>query len=176
MHALDPPDHDTDEYGPSRSQRRREALAVLALAEQLVAMSPNQLSQVELPDDVRAEIAHVRELRAHGARKRQMAYLAKLMRRHDEEAFAPARAALGEDRELKRKEQAAMHRLESLREQLMDDADDSVLATLIDAHPGIDRQPLRSLIRRARSERDAGKPPRAYRELFRALRDIVDPS
>lgn len=170
------PDHDIREHGPSRSQQRRDALAVLALAEQLVALASGRLDRVELPGDVRAEIERVRGIRSHGARKRQLAYLAKLMRRHGEDAFAAARVALGEDREQRHREHAAMQRLESLREALLDDAGDGALESLIDEHPGIDRQHLRSLIRRARSERDAGKPPRAYRELFRTLRAIVDPS
>jgi len=170
---LDEHDNDPQDFGPSRSQRRRDALAVLGLAEQLVAMTPNRLQQIDLPDDVRAEVDHVRGIRAYGARKRQMAYLAKLMRRHDEDAFDAARAALGENREERRREHAAMQRLETLRERLLEDGDEA-LAGLIAEHPDIDSQHLRSLIRRAKAERAADKPPRLYRELFRALRDIVD--
>ncbi len=166
-------DDDTTEWGPSRSQRRRDALAVLSLAEQLVALTPNRLAQIELPDDVRAEIANVRGIRAYGARKRQMAYLAKLMRRHDEDAFAAAQAALGENREVRRQEHAAMQRLETLRERLLDGGDEA-LAELIAEYPDVDRQHLRSLIRRAQAERAADKPPRAYRDLFRALRELVE--
>ncbi len=44
---------------------------------------------------------------------------------------------------------------------------------LAGAHPGIDTQRLRALVRNTREERNAGRPPRAYRELFRALRDII---
>jgi ribosome-associated protein len=168
MHA-----HDVDaESVPSRSQQRRDALAVLALAEQLVAQPPAKLARVELPEDVRAEIANVRRISAHGARKRQMAYLAKLMRRHDDEAFAAARAALGEDRERQHRDNATLHRLESLRQSLLDDGDEA-LSALIAQHPDADRQRLRALIRQARSERDAGKPPTASRELFRLLRELV---
>ena len=39
------------------------------------------------------------------------------------------------------------------------------------AHPGADLQALRALLRNARKEAKEGKPPRAYRELFRFLRD-----
>jgi ribosome-associated protein len=168
---VDTSEHDEDEFGPSRSQRRREALAVLGLAEKLVALPPNRLDKIELPDDVRAEIANVRRMRAHGARKRQMAFLAKLMRRHDEAAFEPAQAELGENRAHRRQEHAALQRLETLRERLLDDEHgDDTLSDLISRHPDIDRQHLRSLIRQARSERQREKPPRASRELFRLLR------
>lgn len=164
-------DHETPEPGPSRSQQRRDALAILDLAEHLVGLTPNRLDQIELPDDVRAEIANVRRVKAHGARKRQMAFLAKLMRRHGEEAFESAHAALGDNRERRRQENAALQRLETLRERLLEEGDEA-LGELIATCPGVDRQRLRSLVRQARIEREANKAPRAYRELFRLLRDI----
>lgn len=161
-----------DDAHPSRSQQRRDALATLTLAEQLMALPVSKLARIDLPDDVLTEMAHVRKITAHGARKRELAYLAKLMRRHDDDAFDAARAELGEDRDRQRQEAAALHRLEALRERLLDDTDDGVLAELIERHPNIDRQHLRSLIRQARAERDADKPPRAYREMFRVLKAL----
>lgn len=160
-----------EDYGPTRTQQRREALVVLALATQLVEMQPTRLAKLELPEDVREEIANFRRMTSHIARKRQLAYLAKKMRRHENEAFDAVRAELGENREKQRQENAAMHRLEALREQLLGD-DESALSELINDHPKIDRQHLRSLIRLARSERDANKPPRAYREIFQLLKDL----
>lgn len=166
-------EHD-DDLLPSRSQQRRDALAVLALAEQLVGLSPNRLQKLDLPEDVCTEIANVQRIKAHGARKRQMAFLAKIMRRHGEEAFATARAILGENRDLQRQKNAALQRLEILRDRLIED--DDALADLIVQFPDIDRQHLRSLIRQARIERDTNKPPRAYRELFRLLKSLADSS
>jgi ribosome-associated protein len=165
----DDPDHD---YGPTRTQQRRDALAVLALATQLVELPPSRLAKLELPDDVRDEIAHTRRITAHIARKRQLAFLAKVMRRHESSAFDAVRAELGENRDKQRQETAAMHRLEALRERLLGD-DDGALSELIEQHPGVDRQHLRSLIRQARTERDGNKPPRAYREIFQLLKDLA---
>ena len=162
-----------DTEGPSRSQRRREALDTLALAEQLVALTPARTAVLALPEDVAEEIVHVRTVSARGARKRQMAYLAKLMRRHDDDAFATARAVLGNDRQRQREEAAAFQRVEALRERLLD-GDRDALTALIDKHPHIDRQHLNALLRQARSESKRGKPPRAARELFRLLRDLPE--
>lgn len=161
---------DEQEYGPSRTQQRREALAVLALANQLVELQPSRLAKLELPEEVREEIAAVRRISSHIARKRQLAFLAKKMRRFEDSVFDSVRAELGENRERQRQETAAMHRLEALRERLLDD--DEAAATLIADNPTIDRQHLRSLIRQARSERAANKPPRAYREIFQLLKDL----
>jgi ribosome-associated protein len=163
----DDPEHD---YGPTRTQQRRDALAVLAFATQLSEMPPSKLARAELPEDVLREIDNLRRITSHIARKRQLGFLAKVMRRHDDEAFEAARALLGENRDQQRKETAAMHRLEALREKLLESED--ALQELIDQHPEIDRQHLRSLIRQARTERDGNKPPRAYREMFQLLKQL----
>lgn len=169
-HYADDPEHD---YGPTRSQQRRDALAVLELAEQLVELAPTRLARLALPDEVREEIANVRRITSHGARKRQLAYLAKLMRNHDDDAFDAVRAALGENRDRQRQDAAALHRLEALRAQLVGDDGDAALTALIAAHPGLDRQHLRALIRQARVEQAMpGKPPRATRELFQILKAL----
>lgn len=161
---------DEQDYGPSRTQQRREALAVLALATQLVELPASRLAKLDLPEDVLDEIANVRRISSHIARKRQLAFLAKKMRRHDEAVFDSVRAELGENRDRQRQETAAMHRLEALREKLLED--DEATAALIAEHPSVDRQHLRSLIRQARSERAASKPPRAYREIFQLLKEL----
>lgn len=166
---------DDTEYGPSRTQQRRDALAVLAFATQLVEMQPAKLARIDLPDDVRNEIANVRRITAHIARKRQLGFLAKVMRRYDDEAFAAARAALGVNREKLRQETAAMHRMEALRDRLIaEESSDDTLAELIARQPDLDRQHLRSLIRQARAEKATpNKPPRAYREIFQLLKELV---
>jgi len=166
---------DDADYGPSRTQQRRDALAVLALASQLVELPPSRLAKLELPDDVRREVEATRKVTAHIAHKRQLAFLAKVMRRHDDEAFAAVRAALGENREKQRQETAAMHRLEALRERLLGEDGDEAISVLIEQHPGVDRQHLRALIRQARVEQATpNKPPRAFRELFQLLKSLSE--
>lgn len=163
----DNPDHD---YGPTRTQQRRDALAVLAFATQLSEMPPSKLARAELPEDVLREIDSLRRITSNIARKRQLAFLAKVMRRYEDDAFETARALLGENREKQRQETAAMHRLEALRDRLLED--ENALQEVIDQYPSIDRQHVRSLIRQARIERDGNKPPRAYREIFQLLKQV----
>lgn len=167
----DDTEHEDDEGRPSRSQRRREALATLSLADQLVSLSAARLEKMGLPDDVRAEVDNVRRITSHGARKRQLAYLAKLMRRHDDGAFEAAHAELGENRDHQRREAAALHRLEALRQRLLDEGD-VVMEELLQQHPDLDRQRLRSLVRQAHSELKRDKPPHASREILRFLREL----
>jgi ribosome-associated protein len=157
---------------PSRSASRREALDVLAFAKRLSELPPARLDKLDLPEDVREELAEVQRTSSHIAHKRQLAHLAKLMRAHDQEEFATARAALAHDRAAGAREVAALHRIEALREGLLGEDGDTALTAFIAANPGIDHQRLRALIRQSRRERGAGKPPRAQRELFRLLRDV----
>jgi ribosome-associated protein len=164
----DQPDHD---YGPTRTQQRKDALAVLALANQLMELPPSKLAKLDLPEDVQREIANTRRITAHIARKRQLAFLAKVMRRHDVAIFEGVRAALGENRDLQRQETAAMHRLEAMRDRLLADPDNT-MGEVIELYPSVDRQHLRSLVRQAKSEKDGNKPPRAYREIYQLLKEL----
>lgn len=166
-------DAETGEFlAPSRSEQRRAALDVLALAERLTALSDAQLAKLPVPEALRQPIAETRRITAHGARKRQLAFLAKLMRREDDEALDAVRDALDAGGEAARQDTARLHRVEHWRERLLADGD-AALAELVDAHPQADRQKLRQLVRNAGEERRRNKPPRAFRELFRELRELL---
>jgi len=167
-------DDSTFEYtGPSRSQMRREALDVLKLAQTLVGLSDAQLSHVPLDDDLLAEVRRARAVTQQIARKRQIAYLAKQLRRLDDEELEPIRAKLDNDRQQSRLEAASLHHAEQWRERLIAEGDEA-LTELLDAHPTADRQHLRQLARQAKIERERNSPPHAQRELFRILRLVLE--
>jgi ribosome-associated protein len=167
-------DDDTGEFlGPSRSAQRRAALDVLELAEQLVGMTVAQLERLPIADELMPHIRDTQRIGSYGARKRQIAFLAKQMRRQDDDALEAIRDALGKDGEAARKEAAAMHRIEALRDTLLGEEGDAAMTDLLDAHPEADRQKLRQLVRNTHEERKRNKPPRAYRDLFRELRELT---
>lgn len=166
-------DDDSGEFlGPSRSQQRRDALDVLALAEKLATLSDAQLGRLPIPDDLLPHIVETRRITAHVARKRQTAFLAKQMRREEDEALDAIRDALDAGGEAAKRETARMHRAETLRERLLDGGD-AALGELLDEYPNADRQQLRQLVRNALDERAKNKPPRAFRELYRALHTLL---
>jgi len=166
-------DEDTGEFfSPSRSQNRREALEVLALAEKLVALTEAQLAKLPVPEALLPHIRETKRITAHVAHKRQLAFLAKQMRREDEDALETLRDAMDENGEAARREVAAMHRVEQWRERLLDNGD-AALAELLDEYPQADRQRLRQLVRNTLEERKRNKPPHSFRELYRELRAVV---
>lgn len=165
-------DEESGEYlGPSRKQNRREALEVLALAEALVGLPDGRLAKLPVPDSLMPHIADTRRITSHIARKRQMAFLAKQMRREDEATLEALRDALDAGGEAARIDTARLHRAEHWRLRLLDEGD-TALAALLDEYPNADRQKLRQLVRNALAERAKNKPPAAFRELFRELRDV----
>jgi len=166
-------DDETGDYrGPSRTQQRQAALDVLALSHQLAALSQGQLDKLPIPDDLRLHIADTQRITSPIARKRQMAFLAKQMRREDDETLNAIRDALDAGGEASRRETATLHRVEAWRERLLADGDDA-LAELLTEYPAADRQRLRQLLRNAGEERAKNKPPHSYRELFRELRELL---
>ena len=174
MSRRDPPhDLQDDERPPSRSQQRREALEIFELAEALAVLSDAQLMRVPLADEVRDEVVRTRAITSHIARKRATQFLAKQLRKLDESELEPIRAALEHDRSKAHHEAAVLHRLETWRARLIEEGD-AALDALLALHPSADRQHLRRLARNARAERDAEKPLHAYRELFRALRELFE--
>lgn len=166
-------DQDTGEFlGESRSQNRREALEILALGEQLVDLTPAQLARLPIPEGLLEHIEYSKRITSHGARKRQLAFLAKQMRREEDETLDAIRNALDANSETSRREVAIMHRMERWRERLLAEGD-VALAELLDEHPEADRQELRTLVRNALAEKAKNKPPRAYREIYQVLRNLM---
>ena len=165
---------DTGEFfSPSRSEQRRAALDVLELGAQLVALSAAQLARLPVPDDLLPHIRESQRITAHIAHKRQLAFLAKQMRKLDEAVLTAIRDAMSTDSASARREVAAMHRAEALRDSLIGEVGDAGLTALLAEFPNADRQKLRQLLRNAREEKAKNKPPRAYRELYRDLRELL---
>ena len=166
-------DEETGEFlGDSRSQQRRDALEILNLGQQLVALTDAQLAKLPVPESLLPHIRESRRITSHIAHKRQLAFLAKQMRREDDEVLDAIRDALDEKGDAARREVAAMHRVEAWRDRLLAEGD-AALAELIGQYPDADRQALRQLVRNTLEERKRNKPPRAFRELFRQLRAMM---
>ena len=158
---------DEEDFGPSKSELKRASKALQDLGAELVEPGKERLAKVPIDEDLRDAVKDYQRFTAHEARRRQLQYIGKLMRNVDPE---PIRAALDAFKGVSAVETAKMHRLENLRTQLLED--EKVLHTIAETYPGADLQQLRVLRRNALKEKEQNKPPRAYRELFRVLREI----
>ncbi len=160
-------EYDQDEDFVSKSQLKREMEAMQAVGERLIELRPEQLQQLDLPEKLLEAVALAKRITAHGAIRRQKQYIGKLMRTVD---IAPIEAKFAEWERGNRAQTAKLHQLEKWRERLI--ADDQALGELLKAQPELDMQHIRALVRNARKEQAAGKPPKSSRELFKVLREV----
>ena len=150
----------------SKTRRKQEMHDLQALGAELVGLSAAHLERMVLPAELAQAVRAARRIASHEARRRQEQYIGKLMRGIDAE---PIRAQLAAAQGGSAQERARHQRLEHWRARLLED--DGALTEFFQAHPASDLQQLRALIRNARREQAAARPPRAYRELFRVLRE-----
>jgi ribosome-associated protein len=154
---------------PSKTRRKHAMHALQALGEELVALDPKRLAQLELPERLVDAIGVARGVHAHEGRRRQLQYVGKLMRTIDAE---PIQAALARWSSGVPPDQALFAAAERWRDLVL--ADDSALDRFVAEHPHADRAALASLVREARIERTRAGPPHRYRELFRTLKTAID--
>ena len=152
----------------SKSQRRRDALELKSLARNLIAMNASRLARVPLEEPLRAAIDEARRIRSNVARKRQLQFVAKLLRRSDPEPILLALEALEVDA---RQLTSRQHRAEAWRDRLIESGDAAV-GELVQERHDADVQAIRQYIRQARTEASRDKPPAASRALFRLLREM----
>ena len=153
----------------SKSQLKRESLALQAMGEELVGLPAAKLAKIPMPEELADAVALARKIKARGGLKRQLQYIGKVMRSIDAE---PIEQALNELKNAAGKEAAKFHRLEQWRDRLVEEGD-TVLGELLEEFPHADRQHLRQLIRNAQQEAAKNKPPKSSREIFRYLRDLA---
>ena len=153
---------------PSKTQRKRQSHALQSLGEQLVALPADKLAAVPLTESLRDAVAMAQRTRSHEGRRRQLQYVGKLMRDVDADAIVQA---LASDSEHHRGVVTAMHSAERWRDGLIDAS--LTLTDFIDRYPGGAAAPLAALVSSARRERQAQKPPRHSRMLYRELHQII---
>jgi ribosome-associated protein len=151
----------------SKSQRKREAHDLLDLAKNLVSMSETRLKKLPMDQDLREEVEFARSIRAHGARKRQLMTVGKMLRKRDNEQLLDAVNNVN----LKNKQvNARFHHIEAWRDRLIEGSDRE-LSELLEQTSNDNAQTLRQLIRNAKKEVRLEKPAAASRKLFKLLRD-----
>ncbi|WP_410170657.1 ribosome biogenesis factor YjgA [Cupriavidus nantongensis] len=161
-----------DDEPKSKSQRKRDMTALQDLGAELEALAKDRLARVPMPEALADAIHQARRITSHEGKRRQMQYVGKIMRGLEDEEVEVIRQALEGFKGTSKAETARMHLIERWRELLL--ADDAALTRFLGEHPGIDVQALRNTIRNARKEKELGKPPRYFRELFQAIKTALD--
>ena len=160
-----------EEVQPSRTKRKHDDQALQDLGEELVAVGEDKLAELGLPERLRDAVMQARAISKFGALRRQMQYIGRLMR--EEGDSETIRARLDAWKGVSVEQTARLHLIERWRIRLLND--EKALEELIIEYPGADIQQLRTLMRNAKREAEASKPPKSFRELFHVLRETLNP-
>ena len=167
-----------------RTDLKKESDALQDLGEQLLGLRPKLLERLQLPEKLTDALAEHKRLTNFEAKRRQMQFIGKLMRKLEESQVEAAKAALEEQRTGVSLEQTHILVAEQWRDRLIDS--DDHLGIWLDQFPATDVQQLRTLMRQVRKDEATAKqkaidaqargqilPPakkgNAYRELFKLV-------
>ena len=171
-------------WDSTRTDLKKESDALQDLGEQLLGLRPKLLERLQLPEKLTDALAEHKRLTNFEAKRRQMQFIGKLMRKLEESQVEAAKAALEEQRTGVSREQTHILVAEQWRDRLI--VSDDHLGVWLDQFPATDVQQLRTLMRQVRKD-DAtaiakakeaeakghilppAKKGKAYRELFQLL-------
>ena len=171
-------------WDATRTDLKKESDALQDLGEALLGLRPKLLERLQLPEKLADALAEQKRLTNFEAKRRQMQFIGKLMRKLDESQVEAAKAALEEQRTGVSREQTHILVAEQWRDRLI--VSDDHLGVWLDQFPATDVQQLRTLMRQVRKD-DAtaiakakeaeakghilppAKKGKAYRELFQLL-------
>lgn len=161
----------------SKSDLKRASDELQDLGGELLTLRPGLFKPLDLPESLKDALAEAKRLTNFEAKRRQMQYVGKLMRKLDEEQVNAIRLALQVQKDGSAAETAALHVAEDWRNRLISaETGDAALTEWMAQHPNTDGQQLRALIRQAR--KDAANVAqnsnnRAFREIFQLIKSAL---
>ncbi|MDB1122883.1 ribosome biogenesis factor YjgA [Vibrio algarum] len=151
----------------SKTEMKNDMEELQKIGVDLVGLKASVLEKFPLPDTLRIAITDAQRFK-NEAKRRQLQYIGKLMRTIEVE---PIQAALDKFHNKHSQATAELHKLEQLRDKLIEQGD-VVLNEILETYPDADRQRMRQLYLQANREKKANKPPKAYREIFQILKEL----
>ena len=154
----------------SKSQKKRDMLALQDIGEELVGLSSETINKLTLPDELRTAVVDAKRIpkSKYGGMKRQMQYIGRLMREVDS---APIVEQLNSLKAPNKKETALHHLAERWRERLL--SDETALGAFANEFPEADRAMLDKYIHGAKDDKAKNRPPKNYRLLYSQIHSLV---
>jgi ribosome-associated protein len=157
---------DSEQNSISKSQKKRDMLALQAVGEELFELTAEALRKLSLPEELLEAVLEAKRIPVskHGGIKRQLQYIGRLMREID---AAPIIAQLQAANAPNQKQTALHHLAERWRDRMMSDA--TSVAAFANEFPGADALVLDRFIAAAREDHANGRPPKNFRLLYQTL-------
>lgn len=153
----------------SKTKRKQQMHELQDMGEELVELSKDALNKIPMSEDLLEAIREYKRLNSHEARRRQMQFIGKIMRKED---TAPIREKLEQLRGSSTAATALLHRIERYRTEMI--AKDEAITRFLSDFPHAPVQELRTLVRNTRKEAEQAKPPKSFRELFQLIKSVLE--
>ncbi len=150
----------------SKSQKKRDMLALQGVGETLVALSVDVIGKLDLPEELRDAVLDAKRIppSKHGGFKRQMQYIGRLMREVDADAIITQLAA---QKAPSQKQTAQHHLAERWRDRMLADA--TAVAAFAREFPDADAVLLEKYLNAAKDDQVKQRPPKHFRLLYQTL-------
>ena len=160
----------TENLPLSKTKKKQLAKEIEKLAHRLAELPLPQFKKLTLDDELMAEIEEARSTGGRSSHKRQIKHLAGVLRKREEQVPGLL-ATLEEIDQVKSGEKRQFHKLEDLRDRLCAVSTfQSAFDEMIAQWPDVDRRGISRLARSVHNSADK----RAYREIFKRLRDTAE--
>lgn len=163
-------DTEEEENSISKSQKKRDMLALQDIGVELVALSNEVINKLDLPENLHTAVVDAKRIpkSKYGGMKRQMQYIGRLMREIDP---LPIIEQLNSLKAPNKKETALHHLAERWRERLL--TDESALNAFVNEFTDADRALLAKYIQSAIDDKAKARPPKNYRLLYSQVHGLV---
>ena len=156
-----------NEEKPSKSSRKRDAVALQALGQELTRQSSANLDRLPLDPVLRDAVDAYHRLTKRLAQRRQMRFIGRLMRDADADAITVTLAAL-KGGSLAQKQRDRW--IDQWQVRLIEEGD-TALTEVLEAFPEVNRQALRTHVRHAAKEQQSERAQRALRRFLARVAD-----
>ena len=163
----------------SRTDEKRESLALQKLGEDLLILRPDFMARLDLSEKLKDAVIEAKRITNFEGKRRQMQFIGKQMRLLEPQVVEAIKTVLHEQQSGSASDIAALHQAQTWRDRLI--ADDDAFSEWIEKFPQTDTQQLRALVRQARKDAkpelpgQAARHGRAFRDIFQIVRSATSP-
>jgi ribosome-associated protein len=163
-------DDDNAENSISKSQKKRDSLALQAIGQELIELTPEVLRKLVLPEELLEAVLDAKRIPVskYGGQRRQIQYIGRLMREID---AAPIIEQLQEQKAPSKHQTALHHLSERWRDRIL--ADVTAIAAFVNEFDAADAVTLEEYREAAKDEQAKAKPPKHFRLLYQTIHKHV---
>lgn len=164
-------DEDED-YGPSKSQLKREMHALQDLGETLCGLPLKVVSEFELNESLFSAYQAAQTIHSNSAKKRHRQFVGKVLRKLPEEELEKLKKHLQDYANRHHRQTESFHHIEVCRDKILAGGDKAINEVL-STYPFLERSYLRQLVRNANKEKERQQAPKSARLLFKYLKENI---